>query len=96
MPFYAHARLLLLAMSLKGQVEPPETWDDLLEVTAKINKHPIDTGRCSSVMATGSNPLLIYLAPTNGTCFFDENFNELNSRVIETVKFLVDREAVSL
>lgn len=96
LPFYAHARLLIYRADVfeEAGVEPPETWDDLLEVTAKINKPPYRYGAMQfwGIGDRGATLYLYTLLRTNGTCFFDENFNpNFNSpEFIETVKFLVE------
>jgi len=96
LPLYAHTRLLLYRADIFKELglESPETWDELLEVTAKANNPPTRYGAMQfwSLADRGATLYLYPLLRTNGASFFDKDFNvNFNTpEFIETVKFLVD------
>jgi len=96
LPLYAHARLLLYRADIFKEegLEPPETWDELLEVTAKLTNPPTRYGAIQFLNLTGfgATECFYSLLRANEASFLDENFNaNINTpEFIETVKFFVD------
>lgn len=96
LPLYAHTRLLLYRADIFREVgvKAPETWDELLEVTAKVNNPPTRYGAIQfwGLGDRGATLYLYTLLRTNEASFLDENFdpNFDTPEFIETVKFLID------
>ncbi len=96
LPLYAHTRLLIYRADIFKEVgvKAPETWDELLEVTKKVNNPPTRYGAMQfwGLGDRGATIYLYSLLRANESSYLDENFNAKfdTPEFIETVKMLVD------